>query len=147
MDAAAKWLTAHYLSSQIMLIGRLPAPLFALAIAFANGGVATLRTRRLGMHVARGAIGAGILVAFFLALRLLPLADTVAIAFVSPLFMSVLSVLLLGERVDGHRWAAIVVGFIGVLVIMQPNGTGFGLGAVFALCSALCYALFNILSR
>jgi drug/metabolite transporter (DMT)-like permease len=61
--------------------------------------------------------------------------------------MSALSVLLLGERVDPRRWIAIGAGFVGVLVIVQPSGTGFGTGAIFALGSAFCYALFNILAR
>jgi drug/metabolite transporter (DMT)-like permease len=56
-------------------------------------------------------------------------------------------VLLLGERVDTRRWLAIAAGFAGVLVIVQPSGTGFGIGAILALASAFCYALFNILAR
>jgi drug/metabolite transporter (DMT)-like permease len=147
MDASAKWLIGAYPPAEIILLGRLPALMFAIGLALANGGLSTLRTRRLGLQMVRGLFGAATLICFFLSLRLLPLADTVAITFVAPLFMSAMSVLLLGERVDSRRWAAIGVGFIGVLVIVQPSGTGFGSGAILALVSAFNYALFSILSR
>lgn len=147
MDAAAKWLTGGYPPAEIIFLGRIPAMAFSIWLAIGRGGVTTLRTDRLGLNLLRGLCGAGTLVGFFLALRQLPLADTVAITFVAPLLMSALSVLLLGERVDPRRWIAIGAGFVGVLVIVQPSGTGFGAGAVFALASAFCYALFNILAR
>jgi drug/metabolite transporter (DMT)-like permease len=147
MDASAKWLTGGYPPAQIIFLGRIPAVAFSIWLATGRGGVATLRTDRLGLQLLRGLFGAGTLVGFFLALRLLPLADTVAITFVAPLLMSAFSVLLLGERVDLRRWLAIAAGFVGVLVIVQPSGTGFGTGAIFALGSALCYALFNVLAR
>ncbi len=147
MDASAKWLTAHYSPSEIVFIGRFPALAFTVGLALANGGIATLGTRRLGLQMLRGLFGAGTLVCFILAVRLLPLADTVAITFVAPLFMSALSVPLLGERVDARRWLAIGVGFAGVLAIVQPSGSGFGSGAALALASAFCYAVFNNLAR
>ena len=147
MDAAGKWLTGGYPLSQIIFLGRLPTPLIALGVAFANGGIGTIRTRMWRQHLLRGLASGATMVSFFLSLSMLPLADTVAITFVSPLFMSALSVPLLGERVGPRRWAAIGVGFLGVLVILQPSGTGFGLGAILALISAATYALFNNLSR
>ncbi len=147
MDAAAKWLTAGYPLSEIIFIGRLPMPLFAIGLALMHGGLATLRTSRLGFHLLRSLASAATMISFFMSLRLLPLADTVAITFISPLLMSALSVPLLGERVGPRRWTAIAVGFLGVLVVLQPSGTGFGLGPALALFSALTYAVFNNLSR
>ena len=147
MDAAAKWLTAGYPLSEIIFLGRLPVPLFAIALATMNGGIYTLRTGRFGLHLLRSSASAATMVTFFASLRLLPLADTVAITFVSPLLMSALSVPILGERVGPRRWTAIAVGFIGVLIILQPSGTGLGLGPALALTAALTYALFNNLSR
>ncbi len=147
MDAAAKWLTAGYPLSEIIFLGRLPMPLFAIGLALMNGGLSTLRTSRFGLHLLRSLASAATMITFFMSLRLLPLADTVAITFISPLLMSALSVPLLGERVGPRRWTAIAVGFVGVLVILQPSGTGFGLGSALALVSALTYAFFNTLSR
>jgi len=75
------------------------------------------------------------------------LADTVAITFVSPLIMCALAVPMLKEHIGPRRWIAIVIGFGGVLVITQPSGVGFGLGAALALAAALGSAFEIILTR
>jgi drug/metabolite transporter (DMT)-like permease len=137
MDAAAKWLTRGYGVLEIAMLSRLLSPVFAFLIATSQGGVRTLRTRHFPWHLARAAANGVTLLTFFAALKFLPLADTVAIAFVSPLFMSVLAVPMLREHVGPRRWIAIVVGFLGVLVITRPSGAGFGWGAVLALVAAL----------
>jgi len=116
-------------------------------MALAAGGLRTLETRQLHWHAVRASASAVTMVAFFCALRLLPLADTIAISFVSPLIQSALSVVLLGERVGPRRWFAIGIGFLGVIVIVQPSGTGFGLGPALALISAVSYAFTNNISR
>ena len=147
MDASAKWLTTGYSISELMFLGRLPAPLFAMALAMANGGLVTLKTRKLTWHLTRSLFGIATMATFFYALKLLPLADTVAISFVAPLFMCALSVPLLKEKVGPRRWVAILVGFAGVIVIVQPGGAGLGLGAVLALTAAFTYAVSINLSR
>jgi drug/metabolite transporter (DMT)-like permease len=147
MDASAKWLTTGYSVSELMFLGRLPAPLFAMALAMANGGLVTLKTRKVKWHLARALSGIATMATFFYALKLLPLADTIAISFVAPLFMCALSVPLLKEKVGPRRWAAILLGFAGVIVIVQPGGAGLGLGAVLALTAAFTYAISINLSR
>src|SRR5690606_42044177 len=84
---------------------------------------------------------------FYYALKLMPLADAIAIVFAAPLFMTVLSVPLLRERVGPRRWTALVVGFAGVLIILRPSGAGLDPAALMALASALFYALTMISSR
>jgi drug/metabolite transporter (DMT)-like permease len=147
MDASAKWLTSGYSIAQLILLGRLPAPVFAAALALAAGGLGTLRTARIGWHLLRSFFGALTMGTFFYALKLLPLADTVTITFVGPLFMCALSVPLLGEKVGPRRWIAILVGLAGVVVILQPSGAGFGLGPVLALTAAFTYAVSVTISR
>jgi drug/metabolite transporter (DMT)-like permease len=147
MDATVKWLTNGYPLAQLIFVGRLPLPFFALALALASGSLRTLATSRLRWHLLRALTSTVTMVSFFWALRLLPLADTIAICFVSPLIQSALSVVLLGERVGPRRWFAIIVGFLGVVVIVQPSGTGFGLGPALALISAASYAFTNNVSR
>ena len=147
VDAASKQLVGGYSLAQIMFFTRIPAPFFAIALAIGQGGILTLGTRRMGWHVLRGIASAATAVTFVACLRLLPLADAVAITFVSPLLMSALSVPMLRERVGPRRWAAILVGLIGVIVVLQPSGAGFGLGPVLALSAALTYALSLNLSR
>jgi drug/metabolite transporter (DMT)-like permease len=148
MDAAAKWLTQGYSVVEVALLSRGISPFLALAVAVQQGGVHTLKTRHPGWHLARAGANGLTLLTFFAALIFLPLADTVAITFVSPLIMCALAVPMLKEHVGPRRWAAIVIGFLGVIVITQPSGAGFGLGAVLALGAAFGDALgINITRR
>jgi drug/metabolite transporter (DMT)-like permease len=148
MDAAAKWLTSGYSVVEIAVLSRLISPFFALAVAQHQGGFGTLKTRHFGWHLFRAAANGATLLTFFGALIFLPLADTVAITFVSPLIMCALAVPMLKEHVGPRRWIAIAVGFAGVLVITQPSGAGFGWGAVLALAAAFGDALgINITRR
>ena len=148
MDAAAKWLTAGFSVVEIAVLSRLVSPFLALAVAQHQGGLKTLKTRHVGWHLFRAAANGATLLTFFGALIFLPLADTVAITFVSPLIMCALAVPILKEHVGPRRWIAIVVGFAGVLVITQPSGAGFGWGAVLALAAAFGDALgINITRR
>jgi len=147
MDAAAKWLTTGYSVVEIALFSRLLSPFLSLGVALHQGGLRTLRTRHPGWHLARATANGVTLVTFFAALIYLPLADTVAITFASPLIMCALAVPMLKEHVGPRRWIAIVIGFAGVLVITQPSGVGFGLGAALALAAALGSAFEITLTR
>jgi drug/metabolite transporter (DMT)-like permease len=147
MDAAVKWLTEGYPVPQIAFMRYAIGIIIAAIFAAQAGGLTTLRTRRLGGHALRSALNIGTMLTFYYALQRLPLADTVAIAYVAPLFMTILSVLLLGERVGWRRWGAIGIGFVGVIFILRPATAGISLGAIFALAAALLYALTLISSR
>jgi drug/metabolite transporter (DMT)-like permease len=151
LDAGVKWLTADYPIPQIGFLRYCIGLCFAIAIAMRFGGVGTLRTRRLGGHALRSILNMITMITFYYALRLMPLADAVAVGFAAPLFMTALSVPLLRERVGPRRWAAIVVGFFGVLLIAGPgsgpDGIAIGWGALLALISAFTYALTLITSR
>lgn len=146
-DALFKWLATDYGAAQLVFFGRILAVPLAVYLAMRSGGLQQVRTYRPGKHLLRIAITAADMLMFVAALRLLPLADAIAIGFAASLFMTALSVPLLRERVGPRRWAAVIVGFVGVLVVLQPSGAGFGLGSILALGSALSYALILILSR
>ena len=83
----------------------------------------------------------------FVGLTYLPLAEATAIGFVAPLFITVLSVPILKEKVGIHRWAAVVVGLIGVLIIIRPGGDFWHFISIMPLLAALFFALFQILTR
>lgn len=106
--------------------------------------LALLKTNRLRGHTIRAAIGVSSMVLVFTAFQLLPLADATALSFAQPLFLTALAGPLLGEVVRIHRWSAVIVGFIGVVVMARPvdllNGN-FSIGVVVALGSALTSAL------
>ncbi len=106
-----------------------------------------LRTRRAGSQILRALMllattGLGIA-----ALRLMPLAETTALAFLSPLIVTVLAGPWLGERIGAARWAAVLTGFLGVLLIAQPGGALAGAGVAFALGAAVCYSIYQLLTR
>jgi len=103
-----------------------------------TGSFGAWRTRRPFAHLWRGTIGLTTMVTAFAALTLLPLAESATIGFVAPLFSVALSALILGEKVGRHRWTAVVLGLIGVLIVMRPGGSPVpALGLALALLAAL----------
>ncbi len=101
-------------------------------------GLSVLRTQRPMGHLTRSAIGLVGMVGAFSAMQHLPLTEATALQFASPLFMTALSALILGERVGRHRWGAVVVGFLGVLIMVRPVPGHFNpVGVSFALIGAV----------
>ena len=146
-NALGKWLAADYSPWQIMFFRGLFALLPFAAFALATRATAVLRSRQPGMQVLRAAFGFGANLCFIFAYREMPLADAVAIGYAAPIFIVVLSVPLLSERVGPRRAAAALVGFVGVLLITQPGGGVFSAGALYALGGTLCYSLLVISTR
>lgn len=146
-DAVSKWLGETHSPLQIIFFRTLVSlPLIALLAHFA-GGLRKLRTKRPGMHALRGLIYTATMVCFVWGLTLLPLAEATAIAFVAPLFVTLLSVPLLGERIDPPVLIASLVGFVGVLIVVRPNGAAFQLGALVMIAAAFFYALMMLTAR
>jgi drug/metabolite transporter (DMT)-like permease len=103
-----------------------------------TGSFGAWRTARPLAHLWRGTIGLTTMVTAFAALTLLPLAEAATIGFVAPLFSVALSALILSEKVGRHRWTAVVLGLIGVIVVMRPGGGHVpALGLALALLAAL----------
>ncbi|MDC8804551.1 DMT family transporter [Halomonas pacifica] len=146
-DAIAKWLGEVHSPVQIIFFRTLVSlPLIALIARF-YGGLRKLTTRRPGVHLVRGLFATGTMLCFVFGLTLLPLAETTAIAFAAPLFVTLLSVPLLGERVERLPLVAALVGFLGVLVVVRPGGAGFEVGGLVVVGAALCYAMLMITAR
>lgn len=116
----------------------------ALMLWHAGGGLRLLKTERPVGHATRALIGSTSMILVFSAFQMLPLADATALSFAQPLFLTALAGPLLGEKVRLHRWSAVIVGFIGVVVMARPvellSGS-LNLGVVVALGSALTSAL------
>lgn len=108
---------------------------------------ATLRTHRPVAHLVRAAVWLTSFCCSFASLHLLPIADAVAFSFAAPLFLTALSVPILGEQVGPHRWGAVLVGFLGVLVMARPSGEVFQLGALFGIGNSLFFALGSLSVR
>jgi drug/metabolite transporter (DMT)-like permease len=112
-----------------------------------RAGPAALRTERVGLHGFRVLAALFAMLAGFTALVHMPLADATAISFAKTLFVTVLATLVLHEVVGLRRWTATLVGFCGVLVVLQPSGAGIGHYALLALASAMAVAAVQISLR
>lgn len=148
MDAMIKWLSASYPITQIVFfrasIGLIPT----LVMLYRPPGLKALHTRRIGAHLLRGAVGLIGTFGFFWAFAVMPLADAYAIGFAAPMFITAMSVPILGEKVGIRRWLAVLVGFIGVLIMIRPGGGGtFSGGGAVALLATAAYALSMVLMR
>ncbi|MEM7445397.1 MAG: DMT family transporter [Pseudomonadota bacterium] len=103
--------------------------------------------RRWKLALARGGIGTLAQVSFYLALARLEFATATAIVFAGPLFVTALSIPVLGHRVGPWRWASVLIGFAGVMLVMQPTAEGFSWVAVLPLCAALGYATNSVTAK
>jgi len=147
-DVAIKFLSGGYALHQVVLIRSVIGLLIIVAIiAPMTTGWAIARTKKLKMHMLRGLCVVFANMTFFLGLAAMPLADAVAIFFISPLVITLFSVVFLGEVVGPRRWAAIAVGFIGVLVMMRPGTQAFQVASLLPLAAAFCYAGIHIITR
>ena len=126
------------------LIGSLPF----LFVVFALGRreILTLNTKP-SLVAVRAVLGSVSLVVTFFAFSLMPLADTTALLFTSSLFIPVLGVIVLKESVGPYRWAAVAVGFAGVIIMARPTGDIYVLGIAVAMCAALLHATLQIMLR
>lgn len=148
MDAGLKVLAPHYAAMQVAALrGMSSLPLVLIWIAW-TGGFRQLLRVRWSLHLLRGVLSMLMLAGFAFALRELPLAEAYSLFFIAPLLVTALAVPILGEHVGWRRWAAIVIGLCGVMIVLRPSGSRmFTLGSVAVLVSAICYALSAITVR
>ncbi len=138
MTIAGRELAQDISVFQIMLLRSGIATLILLPFVLLNGGFRD-RVSQLKLHLARNVIHYGGQYAWFSALLLIPLAEVIAIEFTMPLWIAILAVAFLGERMYGFKIAALVLGFGGVLMIVRP-GLEFNPGHLVALTAALLFA-------
>lgn len=146
-DSFAKWLGAYYAPIQLLFLRGLLALPVVCALVLMQGGRRALRTQHFDVHMLRGAINVGTACCFYLSLTMLPLAEATAIAFSAPLFVTALSVAVLGERVDARAWLAVLVGFLGVMIVVRPGTNGFQPAALLPLITAIGYAVMMVSAR
>ncbi|MFW5969578.1 MAG: DMT family transporter [Halofilum sp. (in: g-proteobacteria)] len=145
LDAIAKTLTATLAPAQIAWGRFLFQTLAILPVLWLSGRA--IRTSRPLLHGARGLLLAGALLLIIWAFQYLPLANAIAIFFVEPLILTLLSAAFLGERIGPRRLVAVVVGLIGALIVIRPNWALFGWAAVLPLGAAVCFAGYLALTR
>jgi drug/metabolite transporter (DMT)-like permease len=148
IDTCAKWLIQSGLPSNEVVFIRYAGQLVLVsAIFFPTRGKELLITRRPWLEVARGLCLMGSTLANFTALLFLPLTVTASISFTTPLILCALSIPFLGETVGWRRWLAIAVGFVGVLIIVQPGTAAFHPAVGLSLVGAFFTALYFLLTR
>jgi drug/metabolite transporter (DMT)-like permease len=146
MDALAKHLSQSYPVPQVVW-ARYVFHVLLLALLLGGRMRGVMRTERLGLQLLRSVFLLCATGLFFTALSYIPLAEASAIMFVAPILVTALSMPLLREHVGPRRWASVVVGFGGALIIIRPGGDGMELTALFALGGATSYAFYQITTR
>lgn len=146
-DSAMKWLRADYPVGEIVCLRGIFSLIVLLILVQFIGGWHTLRVRDWPAQWLRAGLVLITTVCFIGAIRYMPLADAVGIAFAGPLFTVALAGPLLGERAGWRRWCAVGVGFCGVLLMVRPSAAGFQLAAILPLITALGGSLRDIVTR
>jgi drug/metabolite transporter (DMT)-like permease len=147
-DMAIKFLSGGYALHQVVLIRALVGMSVMVGFLLLTGrGLGVLRTRRLRGHLLRTVIVILSNVCFFLGLAAMPIADALAVGYVGPIVITFLSAVALRETVGPRRWAAVIVGMIGVLVMLRPGAGVVEPGALLVLISAVFYAIGNLMVR
>ncbi len=147
LDGSAKWLVGSVPVLVVVWLRFLAHAVFASALLFPLRGMALVRTRHLRWHLVRGLMFMAMTGINFWALQFLQLTVTASIFFTVPILVALLSAPLLGERLDAKRWAAILIGFAGVLVIVRPGSESFHPAMLLSLANAVLYAFFNMMTR
>lgn len=146
-DAMGKWLVASFSVGQVVLIRSLGA-FFILGPMIARQGTAKLfRMERLDLQILRVVVTTLDTALFYAAVVYLPLADVMSFYMAGPIYVAALSHFLLGEKVGWRRWAAILIGFCGVIIMLRPSSAALSLSSIFALVGSLSFAFAIILSR
>ncbi|ESX96926.1 MULTISPECIES: DMT family transporter [unclassified Mesorhizobium] len=146
-DAMGKWLVASFSVGQVVLIRSIGA-FIVLGPMIANQGAGRLfQMERPVLQILRVLATTVDTALFYAAVVYLPLADVMSFYMAGPIYVAALSHFLLGEKVGWRRWAAILVGFCGVLIILKPSSAAFSQSSLFALVGSLAFAFAIILSR
>jgi drug/metabolite transporter (DMT)-like permease len=146
-NAISKWVVASYPVGEVMFARSFSSLIVCSAFMLPATGLAVFATQRVRDHLARGLSQAISQTFTVIAFSLMPLAGAIAINFSAPLFSGLVSVLWLKERAGAARWGTLLVGFVGVLVVVQPGADSFQLGALFALANAVMYGSVTVAVR
>jgi drug/metabolite transporter (DMT)-like permease len=146
-DALGKWLLSDYSVGELLLI-RSAAALVFLVPFLRNAGVAAfIAAPQPPLQIVRIVLSALEVAMFFWAVSYLPLADAVTFYLAGPIYVTALSVVLLGEKVGWRRWGAVMVGFVGVVLALRPSAASFTLPALIALGGSIFFAVLMVTTR
>ena len=146
-DAMGKWLVASFSVGQVVLIRSIGAFIILGPMIARQGTAKLFRMERLDLQILRVVVTTLDTALFYAAVVYMPLADVMSFYMAGPIYVAALSHFLLGEKVGWRRWAAILIGFCGVIIMLRPSSAALSLSSIFALVGSLSFALAIILSR
>ncbi len=147
MDIAAKYLGDHMPVMQVTWGRYFFHFIFLMPIVLYKYGLGVLKPDQFGLQVVRGGFLLGATLCFFGAIVYMPLADALAITFISPLLVTLLSPFVLGESIGKFRIIAVFVGFLGAVIIIRPSGDSMGIGSLMAVGTGVLYACYSMATR
>ena len=147
LDTAAKWLVLSLPLAQVVFLRFLGHVIFTGLAMGPTLGRQLIRTHHPFLQLIRGLLLPMMTALNFWALQYLQLAETGSIQFLAPILVALIGHRLLGERLDRGRWLAILIGFLGVLIILQPGSRGFHPAMLVSLFQTALYATFIVLTR
>lgn len=146
-DTMGKWLVASYTVGQVVLIRSIAALAVLAPFLWATGLRPLFAVERPGLQLLRAILSSAEVFAFYFAVSSLPLADVMTYWLASPLYVAVLAPFLLGERVGALRWAAILLGFLGVVIALNPSGAALSPAALISVVGSMSLAFMMLTGR
>lgn len=147
LDLCAKQLLETHSLIQFVLLRSAFGILILLAIAPRFGGFQALRTGEAGWHFLRTIFSIGAMFGFFYGLGRMPLVNALTLGYTAPLMVTSLSAVFLGEAIGWRRWSAVIVGFVGTLIVLRPDRSALTHAELAILVAAFCYACQAITAR
>ncbi|HKX07481.1 MAG TPA: DMT family transporter [Stellaceae bacterium] len=147
LNTCLKLLTPHYSIIEIVWARFIGHFITMIAVFLPSQGWRVFRANRLAIQIIRSFLLLGSTVFSVSGIGYVPLATASAIGFASPIIVTALSVPLLGESVGPRRWSAVLIGFIGVLIVVRPGSGQLTSATLLLLCASSCYALYQIATR
>ena len=147
LDVVAKILLKNYHVMQVTFLRGGISLLIIGGAGYLVRGKDSFKTQYWKWHILRTVLMTISSITFFVALSLIPLVNCMVIVFISPIIMTALSGPFLGEVVGKWRWSAVLIGFVGILLILQPTAGFIDLGTIYAFIAVVTYALFSLTSR
>ena len=146
-DVMGKWLVATYSVGQVLLIRSLAALVILAPFLWRIGLRPLIDVERPGMQALRVVMSSAEVFCFYFAVITLPLADVMTYWLAAPIYVAAMSPFLLGERVGWRRWTAIMIGFVGVLVALQPSAATLTAPALISILGSFCFAFMMLSGR
>jgi drug/metabolite transporter (DMT)-like permease len=147
MNGTVQLMSASYTTEQLVWFRTAAHLLFVWALFTPHFGLGIVATKRPGTQIARSLVLLCSTTCFFFGVKHLPLANAASISFTAPFIVTLLAWPMLGERFGWHRMIAILIGFIGVLIVVRPGTAVFQWASMFIVASSSCYALYQVLTR